>query len=773
MGPIPLGAARHASLVLTNLSENDLEIELAASPPFAPVSSELVVSGGASATIGVVFRPVVVGAAEGVLRVTGAGRTVAVALRGKGISPCAATDACHAAAFDVDAGRCIAVQAAEGTPCTGPCIDGGTCRGGACVGTFTTCDDGDACTVDACGPNGACLHARRECPISDPCRVERCDPTQGCISEPIADGTLCGAAECTAARVCIEGSCVDRPNPTAAIDCRYTAVCASWNYTCAATVSEKLRCWGSGRALGHNSRVVSPHFVPGALQVKAPICDEAGPSWLTSSGVVGPRDPFQAADAGLGPLVDVHADREGWLGLDVRGTAKLVRPFDSGVAAYAESGASRLFPGLCVLQQDAGVRCGGTTVVFPGRTPLDMAFAGNAFKWAGLFASGTVETSTGLVLVDGGASAVGSVSGRQLCWAVPGALRCEGASDMGGGISIPWPDSIAVATSGGGAICGLSDAGRLTCWGENIFGETSDRSTEPAGLIRIGDGGFTNIAVGFGEVLLIRGDEVLATGSLGYDFDGGRRLVSTGLGDSSLVSLGHFSQLTGVGSQCVIRAGAMWCWSAGTPLRFVAPDIDRLCRTVSCGIDRTGRMWCMSPGGTAGVRATGLSPTDECPLSCRLHSDGGITCPLGPWPDVAVHLPGPATFLTESTTDGCALVTGDVWCWRNLVSQRYDGGLLAQRVSGLRSPVRILRGVDGYRCVVSGQNGLQCWDGIGPVVDVAVSEAIVDIEIGNMGWGTNACLRYANGQVDCFGNNRFGQLGFVPNTGQRAVPVER
>jgi hypothetical protein len=42
------------------------------------------------------------------------------------------------------------------------------------------CDDGDACTQDACNPDGSCSHAEVSCDDGNGCTLDRCDPASGC-----------------------------------------------------------------------------------------------------------------------------------------------------------------------------------------------------------------------------------------------------------------------------------------------------------------------------------------------------------------------------------------------------------------------------------------------------------------------------------------------------------------------------------------------------------------------------------------------------------------
>ncbi|MBL8950656.1 MAG: hypothetical protein JNK82_07765, partial [Myxococcaceae bacterium] len=88
------------------------------------------------------------------------------------------------------------------------CITAGHCLAGVCIGSATSCDDSDVCTVDACDASGGCLHTPRTCVApKDPCQVARCDPTAGCVVEAASDGTSCGASDCSGANVCMAGTC--------------------------------------------------------------------------------------------------------------------------------------------------------------------------------------------------------------------------------------------------------------------------------------------------------------------------------------------------------------------------------------------------------------------------------------------------------------------------------------------------------------------------------------------------------------------------------------
>jgi hypothetical protein len=99
------------------------------------------------------------------------------------------------------------------------CQDGAACNGfetcvaGVCTpGAAPNCDDGIACTTDACDENtDACTHTPNAglCNDGNSCTSDTCDAQQGCVAAPVADGTACTDANaCTTGEVCTGGTCL-------------------------------------------------------------------------------------------------------------------------------------------------------------------------------------------------------------------------------------------------------------------------------------------------------------------------------------------------------------------------------------------------------------------------------------------------------------------------------------------------------------------------------------------------------------------------------------
>ena len=206
-------AVRELEVVNPNLVA--VPLVLSTSEPFSVLEAPAEVAAGSSVVARLGFHPSDAGdfGAELLLNER------SVSLRGEGVWPfaCGAASACTSVAFSPDAGTCLTTPQPDGTDCTASnaCFTAARCERGECVGTLTTCDDHDACTLDVCGQAGcAHLDGLSACPVPPgPCLSPSCAADAGCGSAPAPDGTACGAADCARALVCIGGACVDRPVP--------------------------------------------------------------------------------------------------------------------------------------------------------------------------------------------------------------------------------------------------------------------------------------------------------------------------------------------------------------------------------------------------------------------------------------------------------------------------------------------------------------------------------------------------------------------------------
>jgi hypothetical protein len=89
------------------------------------------------------------------------------------------------------------------------------------------CDDGNACTVDACDASGHCAatHPPVDCNDGNLCTIKSCDPHSGCASTPktCVDGNLCTVDSCDP----LTGQCVFPP-----VACPASQTCNPANGNC-------------------------------------------------------------------------------------------------------------------------------------------------------------------------------------------------------------------------------------------------------------------------------------------------------------------------------------------------------------------------------------------------------------------------------------------------------------------------------------------------------------------------------------------------------------
>jgi slime mold repeat-containing protein len=127
-------------------------------------------------------------------------------------------DACQgtAAGAAVNASGCSCAQITcdDGNPCNG--VE--TCQAGVCQrGVAPSCDDGNACTQDACNSTTGCTHTpiagctacttAASCNDGNPCTTDSCVGGQ-CAHVVVADGTSCSDGNyCNGAETCRAGVC--------------------------------------------------------------------------------------------------------------------------------------------------------------------------------------------------------------------------------------------------------------------------------------------------------------------------------------------------------------------------------------------------------------------------------------------------------------------------------------------------------------------------------------------------------------------------------------
>lgn len=292
-GPVRIGSNSTVAVSVENTGATAFEdVTWLAKEPFAAEGPARLEPGPHEFSL--TCQPSVIGQVEGQLTVqTAGGGGVVVGLRVEGVPTpeCHASAACHLSQWNEAAGRCVDLPVADGAGCelTDACLVDAHCISGRCVGQAKDCDDHDACTVDLCESTG-CVHQPLSCQGDGVCQVGACDPAHGCIQVPGPDGVPCGPLRtCTAAQVCIGGSCQVRDPPD--------------DFVCA----EASPCQAEGRCSGTEcvqpaATVLRPSWTVGAPQ------PDGGPpeAWsdllATPSGALTTSSYFMSA-----PVVGINS----------------------------------------------------------------------------------------------------------------------------------------------------------------------------------------------------------------------------------------------------------------------------------------------------------------------------------------------------------------------------------------------------------------------------------------------------------------------------------
>lgn len=331
--------------------------------------------------------------------------------------------------------------------------------------------------------------------------------------------------------------------------------------------------------------------------------------------------------------------------------------------------------------------------------------------------------------------------------------------------------------------CAISDDGRASCWGANFSGQVGDgtvggsRSSPVAvanlpAVVSLAAGNLHTCAITYNSTVSCWGSN--EEGQLGNAAGGTGAVPVQGL-DPDVVAIGAANERS-----CAVRVnGSVWCWgsiptsasgngvgfhNSPTPTQVIGlfaavAVVGGFAHTCALQADGTVRCWGANASGQVGVGGSGTflaSPFEVGPFigapgarpvdlsagrdfTCVRLSDGSVNC----WGDnsvgqlgtgnaggsssqpVAVTLSQPAVALAAGDAHVCAmLANGTVECWGSDSSGQLG---------------------DGHTHTLSTSPG--------PPVPNVVNA--LEIEAGE----AFTCLSRADGTVQCWGDNFFGQHG--------------
>jgi len=333
--------------------------------------------------------------------------------------------------------------------------------------------------------------------------------------------------------------------------------------------------------------------------------------------------------------------------------------------------------------------------------------------------------------------------------------------------------------------CAVLNNGKVKCWGLNDHGQLGNGNTNPS-LVPV-------------EVI--------------------------GISNAVNVDAGNFS------SCALLATGAIKCWGSnrggqlgdGTILRHLTPiTVPGISDAVdvslgdyhACAVRSNGSVQCWGTNGEHGLlgnNSTSVTPSTPVAVvgisnavdvsasnghSCAALSDGGVRCwgfnnagrlGNGTYDDsltpAQVNGITNAVAVTTGGTHSCALLSGGaVSCWGYHGFGEITTSNLPVVISGIDTAVAVAAG-SGFTCVVLGSGSVRCWgenvygqlgDGVvglksftsTPVVVKGINTAATISAD-----GSSACALLNNGNVQCWGQNVDGRLGYAGRVDQSTTPV--
>ncbi len=357
--------------------------------------------------------------------------------------------------------------------------------------------------------------------------------------------------------------------------------------------------------------------------------------------------------------------------------------------------------------------------------------------------------------------------------------------------TVPPPPAITAIAAGAVHTCALTAEGGVLCWGGNYFGQLGNGSTafSPVPVVAAGlSAGVTAIVAGDNHTCaLSRGGRVTCWGQNYY----GQLGNGTTIGSSVPVEVpgvpAGATALAASGFHTCARAsgGSVLCWGDN----FVGQAGNGVASRSLVPVDVTGR--------TGGL--TAVSGNNH---TCALTTAGGVACwgygSLGQLGDgltsrsarfVPVGVTGLGSGVAAISTGSnhsCALTLGRVVCWgHNLHGElgnrtRVDS-IVPVDVSGLAAGVSAVSAGGAHTCALTGSSGVMCWGAnySGQLGNGARANSPTAVVVSGLASGIAAtaagrnhtCALTGRGRVKCWGDNLSGQLG-DGTTVMRRVPVD-
>lgn len=675
--------------------------------------------------------------------------------------------------------------------------------GNRCEGAQATWScEGGACNVAACDPG------------FDDCDG---DSRNGCEADLLSDAGHCGGCGVVCDGPCVDGLC----DPITDI-----AATGGSQHTCVLRTSRRVLCWGHndvgqvGDGTFGTKAIPTPVAAPmgstepllaaavAAGQASTCAIDTVGQLWCWGSGLFGERGSGDAAagrpvnrpeavtssDAdfasrtfeeiaagsqhycardGSGDVWCWGANTDGQVGV-IGDTTVTEATRVAGVSGALQLGL--LAQSSCALVTGGEVWCWGKNSA--GQLG-DGTTSGGATPRTVQTASGTLTGVTALAAGSGHACALADTG--LYCWGVNSSRETDdsGANRTSATAVDPGVGAIDEVHAGSGVTCVHRAAGGYSCWGRRTEGQRGDgmRSpndatpTEPTGtgsarrLLLRGTAGYAFMPDGS---ILSWGNN--GHGALAQEPVAVRSTPTTVVNTLGSGSLSPVSELA-VGHRhgCAIAGGDVYCWGealyngttgGGKDTAIPTPFAEPMAQTVY-----------------AGTYATAIGRTDDSAVAWGLNSNGAagvgnalVATPTGAGNPQAVAVP-PVLDLAYSSTHGCGVVSGTVYCWGANSAGQLGRGSTSTRevtpapVTGLASDVVEVAVGEGFSCARRANGEVWCWGrnlGMGgnsatPAQISSLSNAIaVDAGEATACAVVEAAIGDGSGEVYCWGQGPLG-----------------
>ena len=381
-------------------------------------------------------------------------------------------------------------------------------------------------------------------------------------------------------------------------------------------------------------------------------------------------------------------------------------------------------------------------------------------------------------------------SGQVKCWGYNGHGQLGyGTNDAHAPVSVSGLSGATAIAAAGDYTCALVAGGQVKCWGDNSFGQLGNNSTNDAysPVTVSGLSGVTVITAGGDHTCaLVAGGQVKcwgfnSSGQLGNNsnIDSLTPVTVSGLSGATAIAA---SDYTNIGSNAgnddytcaVISGGLVQCWGQNqdASLSSYTPVTVAGLSSATAISAKNGHTCALITGGQ--VQCWGYN-------SDGLLGDISITTFTSSTPGTVTGLSG-ATAIAAGGYNTCVLVTGgQVQCWGAgavLGIQSTSKALTPMMVSSLSGATAIAAGghpFGSHTCALVSGGQVQCWgnNDYGQLggnstllysslpLTVSGLSSVMAIAPG----GDHTCALVAGGQVQCWGGNLYGQLGIGTTSG--------